>query len=135
MNWARFALTVIAAGVATSLTDWLFMGILFHSKYKETPELWRRPAGGAGETQAIVWATVLGVLSCGVFVYLCAALGLHSYGSTLGLALAAWFMAPVPIILTNALWSKYHPLLAFSHSLGWLARLVVTALIVVWLLR
>jgi hypothetical protein len=40
-----------------------------------------------------------------------------------------------PIIFSNIVWIKMHPLLGVSHSLGWLARFVVTALIGTWLLR
>ena len=135
MDWKRFAMTVLAAGVGSSLADWFFMGFLFHEKYKATPEVWRRPEGGAGETRAIAWATALGVLSCAVFVYLCWYFDLLGYARSLRLAVAVWLVAPLPIILTNALWMKYHPLLVVTHSLGWLARLVVTALAVGWLLR
>jgi hypothetical protein len=44
-------------------------------------------------------------------------------------------VAPLPLIVTNALWIKMNPLLALSHSLGWLARFVVTALVAGWLLH
>ncbi len=134
MNWMRFALTVLAAGVATSLTDWFFGGVLFHEKYKAYPEIWRRPQGGPGETQAIVWATVLGFFTCAVFAYACVRLHLSTYAATLKLGVAVWLMAPLPMIVTNALWMKYHPLNAVAHALGWLAKFVVTALAVTWLL-
>ena len=32
MNWTRFALTVLASGIVSSLTDWLFMGDLLYIK-------------------------------------------------------------------------------------------------------
>ena len=37
----RVFLAILAAGLATSLTDWLFMGVLFHEKYLAFPEVWR----------------------------------------------------------------------------------------------
>ena len=39
MNTGRFVLTVLAATVGTSLTDWLFFGVLFHDRYLAYPEV------------------------------------------------------------------------------------------------
>jgi hypothetical protein len=39
MNWTRFLLAVVVSGLGASVTDWLFMGVLFHNKYLETPEI------------------------------------------------------------------------------------------------
>jgi hypothetical protein len=46
-----------------------------------------------------------------------------------------WIAAAVPIIFSNIVWIKMNPLLGVSHSLGWLARFVISALIGGWLLR
>jgi len=134
MNWMRFALTVLAAGMVSSLTDWFFGGVLFHEKYKAYPEVWRRPQGGPGESQAIAWATMLGFFTCAVFAYACARLNLLTYPATLKLAAAVWLMAPLPLIVTNALWMKCHPWNAIAHALGWLAKLFVAAVAVAWIL-
>ena len=45
MNWTRFLLAVVLSGLATTFTDWLFMGALFHKKYSDTPEIWRIKPG------------------------------------------------------------------------------------------
>jgi len=134
MNWTSFLLTVLAAGVAASFTDWLFMGVLFHEKYMAYPEIWRIPPG-ANETSLIVLSTALGFLTAAVFAALCWRFGLHSWTATLKLAVALWAAGPLPIIVTNALWIKFHPATAFSHVLGWLARLGVTAAAVTLLLK
>ncbi len=126
MNWARFAMAVVAAGVAASFTDWLFMGVLFHGKYLETSEMWRRPQGGKGETQAIVLTSLVSTLSCAVIIYLCERIHMHTYSQSLKLAMAMW-VAALPILATFSVWTKYHPTLAVSHSLGWLARFVLSA--------
>jgi hypothetical protein len=47
MGWMKFVLAVVVSGVAASFTDWVFMGMLFHRKYFETPEVWRLKPGGA----------------------------------------------------------------------------------------
>jgi hypothetical protein len=135
MNWTRFFLAVVISGFATTFTDWLFMGVLFHKKYLATPEIWRvKP--GQSDTRSIVLSSLLGVLSCAVFLYFCVWAGIIvSHQATFYTALLVWVAAPVPIIFSNIVWIKMDPLLGISHSLGWLARFAVTALIGSWLLH
>jgi hypothetical protein len=129
----RFLLAVAASGVATTFTDWLFMGVLFHGKYVETPEIWRiKP--GQSDTRSIVASSLVGVVSCAAFIYLCRWTGTLTMRSELHMAGIAWIAGPVPIIFSNIVWIKMHPLIGVSHSLGWLARFVVTGLIGGWLL-
>ena len=132
MNWARFLLAVVLSGFATTLTDWLFMGVLFHKKYLATPEIWRiKP--GQNDTRSIVLSSLLGVLSCAVFLYLCIWSGIIlSHRATLHTSLLIWVAAAVPIIFSNIVWIKMDPLLGVSHSLGWLARFVFTGMIGNW---
>jgi len=135
MNWTRFLLAVVISGFATTFTDWLFMGVLFHKKYLATPEIWRvKP--GQSDTRSIVLSSLLGVLSCAVFLYFCVWAGIIvSHRATFRTALLVWVAAPVPIIFSNIVWMKMDTLLGVSHSLGWLARFAVTALIGSWLLH
>jgi hypothetical protein len=135
MSWTRFLLAVVVSGLGASFTDWLFMGVLFHNKYLETPETWRSKPGQP-EVTNIVASTVIGFVSCAAFIYLCywtGALSVHN--ASLRMAVLVWLAAPLPLILTNTLWIKMHPLLGLSHSLGWLARFVVTALVAAWLMH
>jgi hypothetical protein len=135
MNWTRFLLAVVVSGLGASVTDWLFMGVLFHNKYLETPEIWRAKPGQS-ETTNIVASTVIGFVSCAAFIYLCYWTGaLTVHHANLRMAVLIWLVAPLPLILTNALWIKMHPLLGLSHSLGWLARFVVTAVVATWLIH
>jgi hypothetical protein len=134
MNWTRFGLTVLAAGVVSSLTDWFFMGDLLYRRYNKHPEIWRYPRG-QGETKAIAWSSPLPFLTCAVFAFLCLELGLHSYSATLKLALGAWLIGPLPLIISTALFLKLQPAIAMAYSLGWLVKLVVAAATVVWILR
>ena len=130
----RFLLAVVASGVATTFTDWLFMGILFHGKYLETPEIWRvKP--GQSDTRNIVASSLVGVLSCAAFIFLCKWTDALTVRSELHMAGIVWIAGPVPIIFSNIVWIKMHPLVGVSHSLGWLARFVVSGLIAGWLLR
>ena len=135
MHWTRFLLAVVLSGLAATFTDWLFMGVLFHKKYIATPEIWRiKP--GESDTRSIVLSSLLGVLSSAVFLFFCIWAGIiFSHRATLHTSLLVWMAAPVPIIFSNIVWIKMHPLLGVSHSLGWLARFVVTGMIGNWLIH
>jgi hypothetical protein len=135
MHWTRFLLAIAVSGLAGTVTDWLFMGVLFHNKYLETPEIWRLKHGES-QTSSIVASTLLGVVSSAAFIYLLYWTGaLTVHHAELRMAGVVWMVGPVPVILSNVVWIKMHPLLGLSHTLGWLVRFVVTGLIAVWLVR
>ncbi|MGH9678283.1 MAG: hypothetical protein ACRD36_14350 [Candidatus Acidiferrum sp.] len=134
MHWTRFALAVLASGVAASFTDWFFMGFLFHGKYAEAPEIWRLQPGQT-QTSVVAFSELIGLVACAAFIYLCHWTGaLPNLRADIHMAAVAWVLAPVPLILTNVLWIKFHPLVGLSHMLGWLARFLVTGVIAYWLL-
>lgn len=130
MNWTRLALVTIGAGVITSLTDWFFAGDWLHRRFTY-PEIWRQGA----ESRAIALTSPLPFLTCGVFAYVSARLGLHSVGSALKLALAIWVMGPLPLILTNAAFMKFHRVFVASYATGWFIKLAIVAIAVGWFLH
>ena len=133
MNWTHYVLAVVLSGIATSLTDWFFMGVLFQDRYLAAPEVWRgRP--GEPEGSRILISTLVGLVSCAAFIYLCRLTKMLTVKSALTLAVIVWLAGPLPLIRTNIAWIRMHPLLGVSHSLGWLARFVICALIAVYLL-
>ncbi len=131
---ARFLLATFVTGFITSLTDWVFAGLLFHDKYGAHPEIWRIGAG-KNETPAVAWSIVLGFLTSAAFMSACIGFGVHGYRASLELAGLCWLMVPAPLLITNALFIKLHPLVVVSHSLGWLAKLTVAALAAGWFIR
>jgi hypothetical protein len=133
MPWGRIALAVLASAIVSSLTDWLFMGDWLYKRYDRNPEIWRHPAG-QGESQAILWSSLLPFLTCGVFVLLCSRLHLLLYRETFKLALAIWLIGSLPQTIVNSLWIKLSPAIATSHALGWLVKLIVAALAVTLIL-
>ena len=134
MDWTKIILATLAAGIASVLTDWLFHGVLFHEKMKAYPEAWRRPEGGAGETKAIVISSLLGFFTCFVFVVFCSRTNFIWWSRTWRLALGVWLMAPVPMLLAEYQWMKMHPLTMVGGMLAWLAKLMLAAVAVAWLL-
>jgi hypothetical protein len=115
---------LVAAAVVSiilaSFSDWFFGGVLFHGKYRTHPEVWRNSGGGQGANPAVAWSALLGVLSCVAFIYLEVRLAALTWGRALGMAIGVWLLAPLPLLITNALFIKLHPLNTFANALaGW----------------
>jgi hypothetical protein len=130
MNWTRFVLITIGTGVVTSMTDWFFAGDWLHRRYTY-PEIWRQGI----ESRAIALTSPLPFLTCGVFAYTAARLHVHSIASNAELAVAVWLIGPFPVVLTNAAFMKLHRVFVASYITGWLAKLLVVAIAVGWLLH
>ena len=130
MNWGRLVAIILGAGVVTSLTDWFFAGDWIHRRYTY-PEIWRKGVEG----RAIALTSPLPFLTCGVFGYVIARLGIHSVSGAVKLAIAVWLIGPLPLILTNAAFMKLHRVLVGSYAIGWLLKLMVVALAVGWFYR
>jgi len=125
MNWARIIAVAIGTGVVSSLTDWFFAGDWIHRRYSY-PEVWRE----GNESRAIALTSPLPFLTCGVFAFVAARLGLHSVSSALKLAVAVWVIGPLPLILTDAAFVKLHRVFVASYATGWLIKLVIVAVAV-----
>jgi hypothetical protein len=130
MNWAQLVAITVGAGVVSSLTDWFFAGDWIHRRYTY-PEIWRQGVEG----KAIALTSPLPFLTCGVFAYVAARLGLHSVSSALKLAVAVWVIGPLPLILANAAFMKLHRVFVASYAIGWLIKLAIVAVAVGWFLR
>jgi hypothetical protein len=130
MNWMLLALVTIGAGIVTSLTDWFFAGDWLHRRWTY-PEIWRQGV----EAKAIALTSPLPFLTCGVFSYVTAWLGIHSVASAIKLAIAVWLIAPLPLILANAAFMKLHRVFVASYAIGWLLKLTIVAAAVSWFLH
>jgi hypothetical protein len=132
MHWSRFLLALLVAGVGTSLTDWLFFGVLFHDKNNVYPEVWRPLQGGEGGK--VAWSTLLTLFTAAMFIHACVHFELSTLHYKFSFAMAIWLIACVPMIVTNGIWMKLHPLVSLAHVLGWLAKLLVIVFATHWLL-
>jgi hypothetical protein len=128
MTLGHYALAVVISAVICSFTDWFFMGFLFHERYKQHPEIWRSSVAAGNESKAIAWSVLLMLVTCMAFVYVTGVFALPGLSRALTLAAGVWLAIPVPLLLTNSIFIKLHPLVAVSHSLGWLAKLLVCSL-------
>jgi hypothetical protein len=118
-------MVVLGAGVVSSLTDWMFAGDWIHTRFTYA-EVWRK----GNEGRAVALTSPLPFLTCGVFAYLAARLGVHSVASAVRLAVEVWLIGPLPLILTNAAFIKLHRVFVVAYAMGWLVKLVVVALAV-----
>lgn len=125
----RYLIALVAATVAISLTDWFFFGVLFHDRYQRTPEVFRP----GSETRKIAVSMVLAAVGVAFFLLLAQRFHVQTFGESFGLALLVWLAASLPQTATTTLYVRYDAALGFSHALGYLARLVVTAAAYTWL--
>jgi len=116
---------VLAAGILGSLTDWLFMGVLFHDAYNVHPEVWRPGIRDGKDKGAIIWASVLGfIISAGV-IALCAVAGVSGIWSGLSVALLAWIAGPPAVIIIINMFVKIDNKITIAHCLGYLVRMLI----------
>jgi hypothetical protein len=120
----------LAGAVLGSLADWLFAGVLFHDRYNVHPEVWR----GGGERGRIIAAQALALLTAGAFVALASKLGKTHLEDAMKLAAMIWLIAPLPLLLANALFIKIDHWVTASHAAGWLVKLLLIAAVTAWLL-
>ena len=124
MPWAPVA-AVVVAGIIFTVTDWLFMGILFHERYMRYPEVWWPGIREKGDKPAIVYSCALGFVSAAAVVMLCAISGASNLKSALIVAALAWAAGPLVNTVTNNLWIKFDPAVTAAHALGYLVRFLV----------
>lgn len=122
MHWMRLAAVVIGAGLASSLTDWLFAGDWIHQRFTY-PEVWRT----GDETKAIALTSPLPFLTSAIFVLIAFQLNHHSALGYFQVAVEIWLIGPLPLILTNAAFMKLHRVFVAFYALGWLVKLLVVA--------
>ena len=126
MEWGKILLAILCSGLASSMTDWFFGGVLFHDKYNTYPEIWRASIEKS-ETSAVTWSVVLGFVACAAFILAADLFGVLGWNKIMVLALLMWGAGPVPVLVTNALFIKLHPLVVVSHATGWLVKLLLAA--------
>ena len=125
---AMLIVAVLAAGILGVFTDWLFMGVLFHSAYNTHPEIWKPGIREGQDKAAIIWASALGFVIGAAVIALCALVGASSPWSAMGVALLMWVGGPLPVIVINGMFVKFDPKITFAHALGYLARMLIAGL-------
>lgn len=119
----RLLLVLIVAAVGISLGDWLLFGVVFHDRYLATPDLWRP----IPESRKIAGSMALALVGTAAFFALASLLHLGGVAQVPLVGVLAWLAASLPQTITNTLYVRGAPMIAVSHALGWLARLVIAA--------
>jgi hypothetical protein len=114
---------IVGSGTIAIFTDWLFMGVLFHSAYLRYPEVWW-PRGG-NNTVAIIWSSVIGYLMSAGIVGLCLLMRAATVSKALEVTVLAWLAGPFVILLVNGLFIKIDPKVTVAHCLGWFVRMAL----------
>jgi hypothetical protein len=116
---------VVGTGTLGALTDWLFMGVLFHDAYNRYPEIWRPGVREGASRAAIVLSSALGYLISAAVVGLCLMAGVRSVIQGLEVAAVSWAAGPAVVIIVNGLFIKMDARIVVSHCLGYLARALI----------
>jgi hypothetical protein len=117
---------ILSATVLASFTDWLFFDVLVHRFYVRAPDMWR-----PGGRFRIVVSQAIGTMATAAAVVAC----IYAPGRPVLLALLIWAAGPLPATLQTMQWTRMHPAVGASHSVGWLARLLIATLLTAWCLR
>lgn len=119
---AHLVFAVVLGFLIASLTDWLFMGVLFHGRYLTYPEVWR---GTGNEHRRIIVAQAYSVMTVLGFDLLAKYLGPFTIRTSLTVAGLIWLTGPLPLLLGNHLFIKLDPRVTASHATGWLVKLLL----------
>jgi len=115
----------VLAGVLGSVTDWLFMGVLFHDAYNRHPEIWRPAIGAGRDKTAVLLSVTIGFLMSFAIVGLCAFANVAGVMQGTLVALLAWIAGPLAVMAINGLFIKLDPRIIVAHSIGYLLRFVL----------
>ena len=127
-----FLVATAVSGTLASLTDWFFMGVLFHAHYNDHPEVWRPGVAEGKDVAAIVGSSVAGYVMSAAVIYLCGLAAGDGLAPALEVAFLIW-LAAMPILVANHLFIKLDWHILVSHGLGWLARMLLAGAAGAWL--
>jgi hypothetical protein len=128
MEWILIG-AILAAGILGTLTDWLFMGVLFHDRYGRYPEVWWpdiRDKGG--DRRAVLLSGTVSFFTAAGVVLLCAYTNTATIAGGLIIAALAWLAGPFVVTVTNGFWVKRDPMITLAHSAGHLVRMLIAGL-------
>ncbi len=121
-------IAIAVAGTLGSLTDWLFMGLLFHGAYNRHPEIWRPGIRDGADRGAIIWSSVLGYAITAAVVALCAIARVRGVTGGLEVGVLVWIAGPAVVLIVNGMFIKLDPKITFAHGLGYGARILMAGL-------
>lgn len=135
----KFFGAIILLFAISNILDWVFHGSKLAQKYFAAhPEIWR-PAADSADNKKIEQGVVSAALCITAIFSFCFALAFiilqpgvifaNDWVRAAVVGGSLWLIAPVPIILTNHLYIKYHKRSTLLALLGWLVKLFLASLI------
>ena len=121
-------LAVLVAGIVSTFTDWLFMGVLFHDRYMRYPEVWRDGIVGGKDRAAVIHSCALGFVAAAGIIALCVIGGANTFWPAIEIAFFAWLAGPLVIMITNGFFMKLDWSIVGAHSLGYLVRFLIAGI-------
>ena len=121
-------LAVLVAGILSTLTDWLFMGGLFHDRYRRYPEVWREGIVDGNERTAVIYSAALGFVAAAGIVALCVLAAIDTFWPAVGIAFFAWVAGPLVITITNGFFMKLDWAVIGAHCAGYLVRFLIAGI-------
>ncbi|HEY5087666.1 MAG TPA: hypothetical protein VII66_09945 [Gemmatimonadaceae bacterium] len=126
-----------AGGLVSIFTSWVFMGWLFHSYQRKTPDTWR--AEGPAQYALSSGVQVLAGAAVGLLFAMSGAATHYSGGSwmTSGFAFGAlvWLAAAAPAQTINAIYVKIHRGVIIGELLDSLVGLLIVGCACAWAVR
>jgi hypothetical protein len=119
---------VIAAGIVSSFTDWLFMGVLFHERYNLYPETWWPRS--KSEPMPILYSCALGLVTSAAVAALCVLANVDGVAGGIEIGFIAWLAGSFVQVATTQIWIRIDPLVSLAHGLGYLARFLIAGVAV-----
>jgi hypothetical protein len=126
MSWIVLV-AVFAAGTLSSVTDWVFMGVLFADRYQTYPDTWW-PRDKKTETTPILYSTALGYITATAVMALCAMAGVDGIVSGMKVAAIAWVAGSLVQVATTQIWVRIDPAVSLAHGLGYLVRFLIAGI-------
>jgi Protein of unknown function (DUF1761) len=123
-------LAILAAGLAATFTDWLFMGVLFHDRYMRYPEVWRDGIVGGQDRTAVIYSCALDFVAAAGIVALCVLADIHTLWPAIGVAVFAWVAGPLVITITNGFFMKIDWAVIGAHCAAYLVRFLIAGIAV-----
>ncbi|OGH60778.1 MAG: hypothetical protein A2848_03385 [Candidatus Magasanikbacteria bacterium RIFCSPHIGHO2_01_FULL_50_8] len=140
--WTLLILKLLASiflmFASTMIIDWIFSGSAWARKYyAHAPNIWRPLESGdpsATERRIIRTSLLVTLGFCIAFAlyYFVMRPGLmfaHPLSRGLATAISLWLIVPLPLIITQHLYVKYHRATTLLQLTSWLAKLTGASLI------
>jgi hypothetical protein len=121
---------ILAAGIAATFTDWLFMGVLFHDRYLKYPEVWREGIRQGNDRSAVIYSCALDFVAAACFIGICVLADIHTLWPAVEVALLAGIAGPVVIMVSNGFFMKLDWAIVGAHSAGYVVRFLLAAIAV-----